>query len=51
MPVAYKRCVKRVARTIKPRAGRTKTQAAHAVCTKRNAGNIKQYRARKRKGK
>ena len=48
MPKAYKRCVRHVSKTIKPRGGRTKTQAAHAVCTKRNVGNIKAYRARKR---
>lgn len=51
MPEAYKRCVKKVRRTVKPRAGRTKKQSAHAICTARNAGNVKAYRARKRRGK
>jgi len=50
-PAAYDRCVRSVARTVKARRGRTKTQSAHAICTSRNAGNVKAYRARKRRSK
>jgi hypothetical protein len=39
MPAKYKRCVKKVAAT-------KGTKSAHAICTAKNAGGIKQYRAR-----
>jgi|GEM_PF-4446916 len=48
MPAKYQRCVRKVARTVKPRRGRTKLESAHAICTARNVGKVKQYRARKK---
>lgn len=52
MPRKYKSCVRKVMKTIKPRKkGQTKEQAAHAACTKKNVGNIKQYRAREKRAK
>ena len=45
MPKAYKRCVRKLM------AQGKSERAAHAICTKRNAGNVKAYRKAKRKKK
>jgi hypothetical protein len=42
MPEAYKRCVRKVSK-------KKNTRNAHAICTARNAGGIKQYRKRERR--
>lgn len=42
MPAAYERCVEHV-------RGRKDVKNPHAVCTAKNAGNVKQYRRRKAK--
>ena len=44
MPKAYKRCVRKVAK-IKG------TDSAHAICTAKNAGNIKAVRKREKRAR
>lgn len=51
MPKKYKRAVRKIMRTVKPYPGRTKEQSAHAIATSKNIGNVKEYRARKRRAK
>jgi len=51
MPKKYKRAVEKIRRTVKPYPGRTKEESAHAIATSKNIGNVKEYRAKKRKKK
>ena len=43
MPAKYKRCVGHL------KAKGHSTSSSHAICTASNAGNVKEYRARKKK--